>query len=134
MIIDIYMIVSPKQVGIFFFFSVSCDVYVFVISSFVSGYWERKLYLLLALMSMGRKLQLLIWPRVPPSWSLQSHLTSLWDVVERCNIILDFEWNSVMLYFIWIDKHSYWSFFFSFGDIVLLLLLIAVRYFLWQIY
>lgn len=34
--------------------------------SFDSGYWERKLYLLLARMSMGRKLQLLPWPRVPP--------------------------------------------------------------------
>jgi len=35
-------------------------------NSFDSGYWGRVLYLLLARMNMGRKLQLLPWLRVPP--------------------------------------------------------------------
>ncbi|KAL5166751.1 UDP-glucose 4-epimerase GEPI42 [Glycine soja] len=36
------------------------------IVEFDSGYWGRKLYLLLARMNTGRKLQLLPWLRVPP--------------------------------------------------------------------
>ncbi|RZB53012.1 UDP-glucose 4-epimerase GEPI42 [Glycine soja] len=38
----------------------------FSVQKILSGYWGKKLYLLLARMNTGRKLQLLPWLRVPP--------------------------------------------------------------------